>query len=284
MTGVVTTQGISPEVDPETGETFAMLDLKLDPDVEPLPEDSTMIVRARSALGLKYLELVPGDSSEGFAAGSVVPREAARPEPVDIDDFLETFDEPTQVAIQANLVEFGNAVAGRGPDLNAALGELPATLRYLEPVAENLSAPETRFDRFIAGISAAAAEVAPVAEQQAEMFVNLDTTFTALARVAPSIQETIVETPPTFAAATEGEERGRSMQFFSTVPGAECSGPVFNLDNSALWVSVQHPGEGGTLEAPVSLWPDGEVAPRPSVVLITPADPSMRVGRVHPSV
>lgn len=87
-----------------------------------------------------------------------------------------------------------------------------------------------------------------------------------------------------FAAATEGEERGRSMQFFSTVPGAECSGPVFNPDNSALWVSVQHPGEGGTLEAPVSLWPDGEVAPRPSVVLITPADPSMRVGRVHPSV
>ena len=196
-------QGLE-NVDPETGETFAMLDLKLDPDVEPLPEDSTMIVRARSALGLKYLELVPGDSSEGFAAGSVVPREAARPEPVDIDDFLETFDEPTQVAIQANLVEFGNAVAGRGPDLNAALGELPATLRYLEPVAENLSAPETRFDRFIAGISAAAAEVAPVAEQQAEMFVNLDTTFTALARVAPSIQETIVETPPTFAAATEG--------------------------------------------------------------------------------
>ena len=35
------------------------------------------------------------------------------------------------------------------------------------------------------------------------MFVNLDTTFTALASVAPSIQETIVETPPTFAVATD---------------------------------------------------------------------------------
>ena len=33
-------------------------------------------------------------------------------------------------------------------------------------------------------------------------------------------------------------------------PGAECSGPVFNPDNTALWVSVQHPGEGGTLEEP----------------------------------
>src|SRR5918994_4042083 len=41
---------ISPEADPETGKTVAVLDLKLDPDVEQLPEDSTAIVRARSAL------------------------------------------------------------------------------------------------------------------------------------------------------------------------------------------------------------------------------------------
>ncbi len=47
-----------------------------------------------------------------------------------------------------------------------------------------------------------------------------------------------------FVAPTEGEERGFSRQFFSTVPGAECSGPIFNPDNTALFVSVQHPGEG----------------------------------------
>jgi hypothetical protein len=83
-----------------------------------------------------------------------------------------------------------------------------------------------------------------------------------------------------FVAPTEGEERGRSMQFFSTVPGAECSGPVFNTDNSALFVSVQHPGEGGTIEEPVSLWPDGEVTARPTVVLITNDDPTQRVGQL----
>ena len=194
---------ITPVANPETGEVHAVADLKLDPDVEPLPEDSTIIVRARSALGLKYLELVRGDSSEGFPAGSVLPLTAARPEPVDIDDFLDTFDEPTRVAMQANLVEFGNALAGRGPDLNAALGKLPGALEVLEPVMRNVGAPETRLGRFVAAISAAAAEVAPVAGQQAEMFVNLDTTFTALARVAPAIQETITETPPTFAVASE---------------------------------------------------------------------------------
>jgi secreted PhoX family phosphatase len=83
-----------------------------------------------------------------------------------------------------------------------------------------------------------------------------------------------------FMAPTEGEERGLSRQFFSTVPGAECSGPAFNLDNTALFVSVQHPGEGGTVEEPVTQWPDGEVAPRPTVVLITNEDPMKRVGLI----
>ena len=83
-----------------------------------------------------------------------------------------------------------------------------------------------------------------------------------------------------FVAPTEGEERGRTMQFFSTVPGAECSGPIFTPDNTALFVSVQHPGEGGTLEEPLSRWPDGDSPPRPSVVLITAENGTARVGRV----
>jgi virulence factor Mce-like protein len=186
----------------EDGETLAVLQMELDPDVEELPVDSTTIVRARSSLGLKYLEIVRGTSSEGYPAGSVVPVEAATPEPVDIDDFLDMFDEPTRVAIQENLFEFGNAVAGRGPDLNAALGSLPGALEVLQPVMENLGARDTQLERFLVALSATAAEVAPVAEQQAQMFANLDTTFTALARVAPAIQETITETPPTFATAT----------------------------------------------------------------------------------
>ena len=121
--------------------------------------------RSRSALGLKYLELVPGTSSEGFPPGSLLPLSAARPEPVDLDDFLDTFDSPTRAAIQANLVEFGNALAGRGPALNAALGKLPGALEVLEPVMENLGAPDTRLERFIVAISAAAGEVAPSARR-----------------------------------------------------------------------------------------------------------------------
>lgn len=197
-------------VSQEDGSAVARLNMKLDPDVEPIPVDSTMIVRARSALGLKYLEIVPGASSEGYAAGSVIPVGAARPEPVEFDDVLGTFDDRTRVAIRANLVEFGNALAGRGVDLNAALGRLPGTLDVLEPVMRNLGAPETRLERFVVALADTAAEVAPVAEDQARMLVGLDTTFTSLASVArPYIQETISETPPTLDVGTRALPRLR---------------------------------------------------------------------------
>ncbi|MQA73616.1 MAG: MCE family protein [Solirubrobacterales bacterium] len=185
----------------EDGSAVAKLDLKLDTDLDPLPVDSTLIVRARSALGLKYLEIAKGTADRGYAQGSVLPLSAATPRPVEIDQVLSTFDTPTRLAIRHNLVEFGNALAGRGPVLNSALGRLPGVLRYLQPVMRNIGAPATGLERFVTASAAAAAEVAPVADVQGQLFVSLDTTFTALASVAPSIEETIVETPPTFDVA-----------------------------------------------------------------------------------
>jgi virulence factor Mce-like protein len=198
--------GVIEDIEPvqhENGSTTARLELKLDDEVDPLPRDSTVAVRAQSSLGLKYLEIVKGRSTEGYAEGSVLPLSAARPETVDFDEVLSTFDEPTRLAIQRNLVEFGNALAGRGTGLNAALGELAPLVRRLEPVARVLSAPTTRLARFVTALRDAAAEVAPVAEIQARLFVSLDTTFGALARVArPFIQETISKSPPTLDTAT----------------------------------------------------------------------------------
>jgi virulence factor Mce-like protein len=197
--------GLVEEIQPlshDDGSVSAKLDLKLDRTVKPLPADSTVAVRARSALGLKYLQITKGHSRNGLPEGSALPLSSARPETVDIDQLLNTFDEPTRDAIQRNLVEFGTAVAGRGPELNAGLAELAKTLRLLQPVARNLSSTSTGLDRFFRALEATAAEVAPVAETQAQLFVSLDTTFGALARVArPFIQETISRSPPTLDTA-----------------------------------------------------------------------------------
>jgi virulence factor Mce-like protein len=205
--------GIVESIEPqqaEDGSLSAKLNLKLEDDVDPLPVDSTVTVRSRSALGLKYLEVNQGKSSDGYPQGTTLPLAAAHPQPVEFDEVLSTFDEPTRVAVRENLVEFGTALAGRGPQLNSALGRLPGVLEVLQPVSRNLGSPSTGLARFIQAVGATAAEVAPVAETQAAMFANLDTTFTALAEVArPYIQESISEAPPTELTALETLPRVR---------------------------------------------------------------------------
>ena len=66
-------------------------------------------------------------------------------------------------------------------------------------MATNLAAKQTDLAGFFRGLESFAAAAEPVAQTQADLYVNLDTTFRALAPVAvPFLQNWISETPPTF--------------------------------------------------------------------------------------
>jgi len=182
----------------EDGNVAAELSLSLDKNVDPLPVDSTITIRPKSALGLKFLQVTPGTSKQGFAAGDTIPTSSSRPEPVDIDQFFDMFNKPTRDAIRQNLAGFGNALAGRGPQLNEAIGALRRLAVNGQPLLRKIVEPSTDFAGFWRALEDLSATVAPVAEEQATLFVALDRTFAAFARVArPFIQETIVKSPPT---------------------------------------------------------------------------------------
>jgi phospholipid/cholesterol/gamma-HCH transport system substrate-binding protein len=191
--------GFISKIEPKTredGSTYARVTMKLDKEIEPLPADSTLLVRPRSAIGLKYIELTPGEGRAGLKPGATIPLRQARPEVVELDDLFNMFDEKARVGSRNALDGYGGGFAGRGQDINLAIEELVPLLRDLEPVARNLSDPRTRLDRFFRSLGRAVEEVAPVAEEQAELFVNLDESFSALAEVArPFLQETITEAP-----------------------------------------------------------------------------------------
>ena len=181
----------------DDGTSVAVLGLKLERDQMPLPKDSTLLIRTKSALGLKYVELTRGRSDDGFGDGDTVPLSASKPAPVEFDEFVNMFDDKTREAMRTNLDGFGTAFAGRGVALNQAIAAFRPLLTDIVPVAQNLSSPDTNLKRFIASLGAAAAEVAPAAEEQAELFVNLDTTMAALREVArPYIQDSITKGRP----------------------------------------------------------------------------------------
>jgi len=227
------------------GGVAAQLDLQLDKGAEPIPADSTIIIRPKSPLGLKYLQIVPGDSATGLEAGETLPLAAARPEPVDLDQFFDMFDERTRTAVQRTQAGFGNALAGRGPQLNAALGSLRELVESAQPALRTIVAPGTNFAGFWRALEALSATVAPVAETQASMFVALDRTFAALARVSrPFIQETISKGPPTLDAANADLPALRpflrdSERFFTALrPGAKALGETSPTIDAALRAGI----------------------------------------------
>jgi hypothetical protein len=162
-----------------------------------------VIVRSRSALGLKYVEIVRGSSGTRLPSGSTLPLANARPEPVELDQVLNMFDARTRAAAQTNLVTFGDTFAGRGGDLNATIGQLKPLLADLTPVAQNLASSQTRLAHLFVALDRAATEVAPVAGTQAQLFRDLDATFGQLAGVArPYLTQSIEGGPAALEQAT----------------------------------------------------------------------------------
>ncbi len=197
--------GVVKDLQPATlrgGTVGAVLELKLDKTLGAIPRDSRVAIRPRSALGLKYVELTRGRSSETFADGDTLPIRQTRI-PVEIDEVFGIFDRPTREASQANLQEFGNAFAGRGAALGATIEVLPELAGSLEPVMRTLSDPETDLPGFFRGLERTVRTLAPVSKTQARLFTSMADTFEAISRDPGALKATIAKSPPTLDVAAE---------------------------------------------------------------------------------
>jgi ABC-type transporter Mla subunit MlaD len=193
---------LAPKTVTEHGRTrtVALATLKLDQVVKPLPVDTRLRTRERSALGLKYIQVETGRSKRTFAAGDTIPLKNAS-EPLELENVNQIFDRKTRPAVRDATAGFGDAFAGRGSSLNTAIESLNPFFRYLTPVARNLADPRTELDQFFLQIGRASAQVAPVAHTQAVLFTDMADTFAAIARCPVCLQQTIERSPPSLDAA-----------------------------------------------------------------------------------
>ncbi|HEY2006475.1 MAG TPA: MlaD family protein, partial [Solirubrobacteraceae bacterium] len=132
----------------KSGQVAAQLTLQLNQAEGNVPLNSTVAIRPRSVLGLKFVDLHTGTSKKDFADGGTMPI-AQTTVPVQFEDLNNAFNPPTRKAIQNNLVGFGNSFAARGSALNDTFASLPRLLGYLRPVAAYLSDPRTELTRFL---------------------------------------------------------------------------------------------------------------------------------------
>jgi phospholipid/cholesterol/gamma-HCH transport system substrate-binding protein len=188
--------GIDPTRD-ASGRPIAVLNLALNKSIEPLAVNSTWRIRLKAAIGLKYLELTPGNSTRTLPNGATVPISQTSAT-VDLDQVLDMYTPATRAGIVAATAGYAEGLTGRGPDINDAIHAFVPLVTDLGPVARNLASPRTDLAGFFHGLESFSSAVAPVAQTQADLYVNLDTTFRSLATVAyPFLQEWISQTPPT---------------------------------------------------------------------------------------
>jgi len=192
--------GMSARQDPHTGKVTAIAELKLEKKVEPLPADTRAIVQSVSAIGLKYLELEKGASFRTLKAGQTIPVSQTT-EPVNIDELFNMFNKPTRTAIKINTNNFGDGLAARGLGLNNTIAELRPLVTNAVPVLHNLAAPQTALRELFIALERVAGQSAPVAEEQANYYTDLDIFFKAFASVAPSLEAATTGGPPSLEQA-----------------------------------------------------------------------------------
>lgn len=193
---------ITPKVVQEHGKTkaIAVVAMKLDKTAQPLATNTTVTIRPRSALGLKYVQLTPGRGKKNFATGDTIPL-AQSTEGLELEDVYSTLDDKTRRNSEDALAGYGDAFAGRGESLNNAIAAFNPFFSYLTPVMQVLNDPKTHLARFFIEFDKTAAQLAPVAKLQGQVFADMATTFAAIGADPVALQQTIERSPSTIDTA-----------------------------------------------------------------------------------
>ena len=235
-------------VELDDGRTGAQLVAQLAADVGPIPADSTITIRPRSTLGLKYVDLRRGEGRP-LPSGAALTALDGDVVPPELDDLFNTFTEPVREDIRTNLETFGGGLAGRGNDINRALAAFPGFLRDLQPVMRTLADPRAQLGRFVRELQETAVAVAPVADDLAAGFTSMATTFEALSRSPEALKATISEGPATLRTGIR--ELPRQRPFLRALAGISDE-----LEAASVEVRATAGPLAGALSAGTDVLPD----------------------------
>jgi phospholipid/cholesterol/gamma-HCH transport system substrate-binding protein len=108
----------------------AAVRLTLDRSVLPLHQDASLTIRPVNLLGEQYLDLNTGSANAPVATGPATIAEARTGKSVDLQDVLNTMNDPTSTALAALITGMGEGVNGRGQQIADAIKALgPAANR-----------------------------------------------------------------------------------------------------------------------------------------------------------
>jgi virulence factor Mce-like protein len=162
----------------------------------PIPADTQAILRQKTLLGEAYVTLSTGTGNgRKLADGGTIPPTQIQ-NTVSLDQALQSFDTQTQHNLQAVLQGTFTALAGRGLDLNNALGNLDPALTELTAVVGVLNQQQGNLQRLI---NSSATVLSTVGDRSADLqglVVAGDQVLSATAARDAQLTDTVNHLPP----------------------------------------------------------------------------------------
>ncbi len=132
--------------------------ISLDPAHSPVHADAEVTMRPKSLLGEEYLDLKPG-SGNSLASGATLPATRAKVA-TDLEDVINTFDQPTREKLRTVLIELGGGVAGRGLQTNETLRYGTDDLSDLAAITSTIARRDAELEKIIQSLDTVTTELA----------------------------------------------------------------------------------------------------------------------------
>lgn len=205
-----------------------LVTMKLDKAYQ-LRDDIRAVVRPKSLLGEKYVELIrtPGSSAPILSSGATLPQKQTG-DAVSIDDVLNNMDAPTRAAMSQSLQQLGVALNNNAQNVNTSIDPIDQTVQNLQPLAQTGTRRQQQLDRILTdlnkimqafadeqrqlgdivdsgnntmgAIAARDQDLAGTVTQADTLFTNLDQIFGDL---TPYDRQSLEESPATIAATRQ---------------------------------------------------------------------------------
>jgi len=128
--------GVIDSIEVEDG--MARVGLRVEKEAQPLYSDARAVVRPVGLLGERFVDLDRGTpDKQAIPVGGTIPVEHTGGVS-DLDEVLNTVDQPTGAALAALVTTLGEGMRGTGTDISAAIKALEPAMRDTRPLVEVL--------------------------------------------------------------------------------------------------------------------------------------------------
>lgn len=190
-------------LDPKAVDGKAVAQLQLDPAIGPLKSDTTMRVRPRSPIGVRFVELKPGTKGRDLKDGEMLPASQTSSSE-QLDTTLDTLDAKRRAEAKVLLNELGAGVLDRGEAIQDVLTTTPDSLRGLQRLTSAVNRRGGAPARLVAGSEGAADAADPVRRTIREGFRSGSNALRPFADGEADLRATLEEAPSSLSAAQAG--------------------------------------------------------------------------------